>query len=219
MQERNKLIVQEYMAGEVTLQQLADRYSITKQRIHQIVARTPGTNMFERWARKKLLVQGLSVTEAMTVTGYSERYCRFLGAGAARPRVKTGPPATGQMYEEWVAEELVRRGYKTELMAFHSPFDILVNGKTRIDVKGRQYADLSSSGIRNQWVFNLGARKYDDRCDFLVCVMGSHLGVLIIPSLLANNLGSVSFRHPKHKDGQRQNKWMPYLDAWQIIGA
>ncbi len=77
----------------------------------------------------------------------------------------------GRAYEDHVAEFLQERGHRVERQTARHPFDLLVDGSTRIDVKGgRWHSYPASTGPISGYFFQL--HRNDPLCDLFVLCCG-----------------------------------------------
>jgi len=117
----------------------------------------------------------------------------------------------GKRYEKKLQKYLTKKGYIVERMSVKHPYDLLVNGCIKIDVKAsrRYYYD----GKKYYYAFNL--EKKNSTCDIYVCFCVNNEEfsdkVLVIPSkflkLTQLNIGAVS-EYDKYI-----NRW-DYLDKF-----
>jgi hypothetical protein len=76
----------------------------------------------------------------------------------------------GLEIEDKVTESLRAMGFSAERQSMHAPFDILVNGRVRVDVKSARYTECRSgrSHVCRGHVF--GIAKADPTCDlYILC--------------------------------------------------
>ncbi len=90
---------------------------------------------------------------------------------------------TGNIWETWAQEVLQEAGFVAELMPLHHPFDILVNGKIRVDVKVATKPKSSpSTRINNLYGFHVKGEKKRKDTDFYFCIISPTEDYFIIPS-------------------------------------
>lgn len=122
---------------------------------------------------------------AMGLESLASRASRVGGllAWAERLGLPTGTdahsPAFGESWEAYVVAVLTANGYAAEQQKRHAPFDVLVNGKVRVDVKASRHHDY---GAVRGFTFWLG--KSRQKCDVfaLVKVDGLTPPILWVPS-------------------------------------
>jgi len=124
-----------------------------------------------------------------------------------KPTRKATPKARGEYFEWRAFVGLQAHGHTAQMQLFHAPYDILVDGLWRIDVKGsKAYSD-------GHFWFNLRSRKHKLDCDFLMLgCEGDAVEWLIMPikavgsrqgMLVASDFG----------------KWLSYREAWHHLDA
>jgi hypothetical protein len=97
---------------------------------------------------------------------------------------KQSATMTGDINEEYIYELLYDRGYKVEFTPPRHPYDLLVNGVVRIDVKS---ANPTPSKVKRMNEFVFAINNYFPKCDIFVFVkiLGEEKKeVFIIPSNL-----------------------------------
>ncbi|SHK38845.1 hypothetical protein SAMN02745248_02431 [Hathewaya proteolytica DSM 3090] len=95
--------------------------------------------------------------------------------------IKKSETGLGKKYERICGNILKEKGYKVEQMSVKHPYDLLVNGCVKIDVKASNRFKYSNSGFC--YTFNL--EKINPTCDLYVCFCINEIEVekvLIIPS-------------------------------------
>lgn len=118
----------------------------------------------------------------------------------------------GQEIELLVRSELRRQGYRVEWTGFNAPFDLLVDGELRVEVKGSRVAYKPTS--RN---YRYQAQIRNDQADVLVMVCVDEDGAnhfFVIPSnkFRTGNL-SITHRDPIKYGG----RWSKFYGAWDAI--
>lgn len=90
-------------------------------------------------------------------------------------------PAFGESWETYAAVVLKANGYVAESQKRHAPFDVLVNGQIRVNVKASRRHDYEDVGVRG-FTFWIGDTW--KRCDVfaLVKVDGPTPPILWVPS-------------------------------------
>lgn len=113
----------------------------------------------------------------------------------------------GQRCEDYVTELLLGKGHDVERMSTKYPYDLLVNGTVKVDVK-----KSLPHVMRGSRVHTFGIAKKAPTCDIYICLAYDEFGVLersfIIPShylkVVTLCVGRVS-------------KYNEYLDKWDYI--
>lgn len=117
-----------------------------------------------------------SITSRIVRTGGFRHWSERLGL---RQKQGSGAHEFGERWEVFVHGLIVAMGWKSELQRRHAPFDILVDGRIRIDVKASKWHDY---GAVRGFTFWLGESW--QRCDAfaLVKVSDGPPEVLWVPS-------------------------------------
>jgi len=117
--------------------------------------------------------------------------------------------AFGWAGEEAVAAELRRRGFTaTRTEGTQAPYDILVNGAVRIDVKNARFADYATSkqGYGRGWYYHLGKHV---QADLVALHQHDDGGTYIIPwNIIPASSITVT---------RGGGKYSRYKDAWWIV--
>lgn len=123
--------------------------------------------------------------------------------------MKSSDSLHGWIYEDMVQSDLESRGYTIERMKTRYPYDLLVNGSVKVDVKGsKKYMGVTG----NFYSFNL--EKNCATCDiFILCLIGSKDDIekiLIIPAASVQHNTQISV-------GEITSKYMKYVDRFDIL--
>jgi hypothetical protein len=114
----------------------------------------------------------------------------------------------GQNMEETMAEKLRQFGHEVERMTTKHPYDLLVNGTVKIDVKTGCAYDLRGSRVHT-----FGINKKSPTCDIYICTALNESGTeiertFVIPS---HHLKVVSLSIGKDSVYNR------FIDKWEYI--
>lgn len=123
-------------------------------------------------------------------------------------KIKDSETEFGYKYEKITQEHLIEMGHKAELTPVKFPYDILVDGVTKIDVKaGNKYHCPTGT---SWFTFNLEA--VYPKCDFLItyCIEDGEIKVTyIIPS-------HIMLGHKQLSMGEN-TVYQKYADRWDLI--
>lgn len=123
-------------------------------------------------------------------------------------KVKGSETEFGYKYEKIAQEHIIEMGHKAELTPVKFPYDILVDGVTKLDVKaGREYHCPTGT---SWYSFNLEAAY--PKCDFLVvyCVGTTKVDrTYIIPAHILRGCRQLSMG--------KNTKYKKYADRWDLI--
>lgn len=115
---------------------------------------------------------------------------------------------TGKKFEETAKELLCKNGFTVERMTQNHPYDLLVNGTIKIDVKA---SNLYSGANGDYYSFNLGYKNHS--CDFFMLLEIKNnkvIKVMIVPSVDVMNIKQISV-------GTINSKYHKYIDCYDYI--
>lgn len=120
---------------------------------------------------------------------------------------KTSETTTGQLYEEFVEEKLKKLGHSVVRMTTKYPYDLLVDGAVKVDVKfARPY------NMKGSIVHAFGISKKNPTCDIYIVLAANDNGEIerefVIPS---HYLKVVTLCIGK------DSKYNKFLDRWGFI--
>ncbi len=171
--------------GLMSLQQIGEKYGITKERVRQLIGNTG--RGFIPYRRRKLIrkYDALTNSELAVLLGVSENRVTIYRA-KFRHAVEPGTVRTGVEAEEKVSKTLASLGFENKLMPHSHGFDILLANGTTIDVKSRSVRSLPPSAKNKgtkigTWVINIRAKKKGQYVDFFVVLLEMK-HIFVIPS-------------------------------------
>ena len=138
---------------------------------------------------------------AISKTGGFEYWANKLGLPQGYSETKVGAQA-----EKEIAAELKDRGYSVELTSTKHPYDVLVDGCVKIDVKA-----ANTTMIRGCPVHAYRLAKRQHTCDFYIFREIDGGATYIVPAHLCNGQVQVEM-------GIGSKKYEPYKEAWDLIG-
>lgn len=144
-----------------------------------------------------------ALTNKLVKTGGMYFWANKLGL-----KTKVGETQVGTKYETIIADNLRDKGYKVESMSTRHPYDLLVNGDVKIDIKvARPY---EHEAIGRFHTFNL--EKKHPTCDIYIPVALSDNGqiqrIFIIPS---------KFLKITQLSVGEKSKYDKYINRWDYI--
>lgn len=109
--------------------------------------------------------------------------------------------------ETLVAARLRWLGYTVEMTSHKCPYDALLNGRIRVEIKGARW-----DGRR------YGVRIHNHDTDFLVLfIVGKHPAFYVIP---ADELAGIRYLKITSQDpAAYRGRWARYREAWQSLTA
>lgn len=197
-----------------TLREIAQIFGVSKQRIGQII----GNTGFVAAEKNKEFIQSnpeLTNKEISSLLNLSRSAISNYRAKKRHAIENKGTAGKGAKWEEWTAQLLKQKGYYPELLNYGAPYDILLNGKIRIDVKSTD-REWWLPGAKNPIMkFNVGKNKRQ-KCDFYFCVIINSLNYFIIPSIkVPDQMAQLQFSWPTGRC--LQSNWQQYHKRWDLI--
>lgn len=205
-----------------TLQRIADKYSISRERVRQVIGNT-GTISFRNSAVFK---DDLFLEDTKHLT--NDELCELLNVNyvtVSRQRggIRHAVKGNGNVRKAFESEELASawlkaKGINNELMAFRHPFDILALDRVRIDVKVAYGSCISPSqhNISPTWTFHVENGNKRDDTDFYLCIIAPTEEIFVIPAgKIPRNTGTIRFCWPTLRP--ELSNWQNYLDAYNLI--
>ncbi len=147
----------------------------------------------------ELVTQNSSLTNKISKSGGFYHWAERLGLG-----IKSSETSLAIIKEKEIAEYITERlGWETELTPLKFPYDILVGGVVKIDVK---FSNGYDYGNGRYFSFNLEYTM--PKCDVLVLVCSKEK-TLVIPAHVFLGKNQVSIGN--------ESKYDKYQDRWDII--
>lgn len=166
-----------------TLAEIGKKLGISRERVRQILGNT-GYG-FKRSVEKEIAINSpdLTTAELADILEIPKSSVSSYRRGIRHRIDLTSSAGVGSLWEERAAERLNSLGYATELQPHGAPFDILVNGKCRIDVKVclKQNHSPSLVYIKSPlWGFSIRENRNDT--DFYIFIIGPTEDFFVVPS-------------------------------------
>ena len=132
----------------------------------------------------------------------------YYWAGKLGLEIKGSETKTGIAYENYAAAQLLWKGYEVERMSVRHPYDLLVNGHIKVDVKVSKAYWMKGESLVN----TVGLSKKYATCDLYIIYLleeDSELDrTLIIPSHEVKN---------KYLNIGKDSKYNKYIDRWDFL--
>ena len=222
-ERRQDMINLRYVLGW-TLQKIAERYGLSRERVRQIIGNSGhiAIKTTDRLKDEEFLQQTANLT--------NEELAKMLGLsmntvsqyrGDIRHAIKEGdhPAYRGAIIEDRVSEILNKKGIQNELMPFRNGFDILALDIVRIDVKSayKNWDPPSSNFVSPLWRFKIQGNAIKRRgTDFYACFIVPTEEIFIIPSdVIPDTREYIAFCWPTTRP--TMSKYQKYLDAYHLI--
>ena len=177
-------------------------YTETKNKIF-LVMNTLGINRMPSMSEVNAVTNDEKLSNRITKTGGFKHWAKELGLV-----IKDSESCFGGEYEELARSELSKRFKKVEMTDLRFPYDILINDRTKIDVKAsRKYYRFKSFSYN----FNLEYEK--PRCDFYIAYCVGDIEnvekVLIIPAFVMTGKKQLSIG--------MESAYDKYANRWDLI--
>lgn len=146
------------------------------------------------------LTGGYALANAIQKNGGYEHWANKLGLEQKYSETKVGIE-----YERKVAEMLRKSGHNVQETTVKHPYDLLVDGCVKVDVKV-----ANTSLIRDSKVHAYRIAKKQQTCDFYICCEVDTGGVYVVPSNMATGQTQIEM-------GLNSQKYSHYKDAFYLI--
>ena len=211
--KRNEVMKNLRFGDGIKLQEIANKYGISRERVRQVVGNSYGLARKIRSNKEKEIV--LAHPE-MT----NEQLSKFTGLGigkistlrsGTRHKIDSGGTALlGRDAENYVSGVLNNKGIKHKLMPYRHRFDILLeNGKTA-DVKSTYVLSTPDSRKHSVYVFHKqGGIK---QADFYICIIMKTKDVFVIPHQDVPKASMIVFPWPPKMNRSKYGKYHNRFD-------
>lgn len=168
-----------------TLREIGEHFSISRERVRQLIGNTGRKPTPSREEIEKQLntLPENKRREYMIRAGIKMSTLRRLKVQTRFPIIG-GTAEKGQIAESMISKKLSDAGINNELMSTHNKYDILANGH-RIDVKSC-YAPLASPSLyiadgSQNWRFSIGKKKRGKYADFFILLIVPLMQTYVVP--------------------------------------
>ena len=154
----------------------------------------------------------------------TNKVCKTLGyygwAKELGMPVKDNDTKTGKMAEKYVYDILSKRGYRVEQMLQNFPYDLLINGKVKVDVKfSHLYRSPNGFGF-----YSFRLSKKCPTCDFYILVTEDETGdreLYVVPAAKAAQTQISIGEHASvyHQYMSRYDYLDKLLDLYKALGG
>lgn len=209
MNERTAKMIE--MRKTMTLQEIADMYGITRERVRQIIgAKKREINPKHEFIKSN---PGLTNRELAELTDFRTQTIMRVRRGQ-RHAIDGGPSEKGTTVEDMVSSRLAEMGIKHRLMPHNDIYDIeLENGKT-IDVKSTYKISYPPSSIGYPFyrfrAYKIGVEDKKKYCQYFIFVVVPTGEMYIIPREEVGVENRIT-------TGGYRTKWDKYLENWEQL--
>lgn len=203
---------------KMSLQSIANFYGISRERVRQIIGNSG--NVYLDDARRKISeldMAQLTTSELAEKLGVGfVRASKIISANCPRHAVVEGCNiSVGMKAEEIVSEILRNEGFDCALMPIHHPFDILVNGSIKIDVKSAARPSKSPSIRTINPLYRFGV-KNGKAADFYIFFMHETNDMFIVPQHVVGKFSdNISFVWPSNRP--EIGKYQRYHNRFDLL--
>jgi len=152
----------------------------------------------------KLITGDTALSNAVKRSGGTKYWAEKLNVD-----IKQCESKMGYEYECKCSAYLESLGYDSKLTKTRHPYDIIVNGNIKIDVKS---SNLFHGKAGNYYTFNL--EKTNPTCDIFVCYCINEKDdvqkIYVIPSCVLSGKSQLSI-------GKETSKYDKYIDNWSLL--
>lgn len=201
-----------------TLQAIGDKYDISRERVRQILGNSG--YVAHELRNEKIKAAPADVTNGELAEEYDLGTARLGQIRQSWYRVDGDSMlADGCAWEEWAADRLEQLGHEVELQRHGSPFDILVNGQCKVDVKAASSTMPPSQ--KDKLInprYRFVTRKSEDKeaCDFFIFITKDTEEAFIVPyDDLPMPKENVIFCWPTARP--TMSKYLKYHERWDLI--
>lgn len=205
-----------------SLQTIADKYGLTRERVRQIVGNSGET--FVNAPEKQIILENPDMTteELSSIVDLPMETVRRYRQGTRYKIGGDSNAAVGAAWEEWASDRLEEMGHSVKLMPYGSKYDLLVDGASRIDVKvsiaPRDYPSMRGM-VNPSWSFNTKKDRID--LDFYMVILAPTKDVFVIPADQVpsgrNYRGTVRFVWPTNRP--ELGKYQRFHGRYDLIAS
>lgn len=218
---RNLEIMRLRYESGLTYKEIGSIYNISRQRVQQITTERGGDggqvfyNIRKRKiesADKKLTNQDIAQQYGVSVLTVSKHRYGWHVIGGSHSA------GTGNFWEGWVADLLLKRGFAADLQSLGSYFDILVNSNIKVDVKSSNplfCPSMKGKAINPRYSFVIRKNINREPVDFYICVAIDVQDVFIIPYSCTPNWSHIQFSWPTKRP--EIGKYQKYHNRFDLL--
>lgn len=199
----------------MSLQEIANQFGITHERVRQIIGNTGKEILKMRKTKRDASLRNATwKTNAQLVaeTGLSEWVISNARKGTHHAVEPNSMIGRGQEAEHYVSNKLNELDIENDLMPIGHSFDILIKNGLRIDVKHARKTVKTRPTIRSPQ-YHFADKKNGKDCDYFVCVIWETKDCYIIPAHLMKAHLYICLPSLRPELA----KYSQYLNAWELL--
>lgn len=208
------------MRKTMTLQEIADKFSVSRERVRQIIGNT-GRN--DKTDEKILYVRANpQKTNSEIQKDLAKIYGKGLGSkisaawGGMRHSLGGGWAKPGSEIENLVSKKLTSLGIENKQMPHLHPFDIMLDNGLKVDVKASFIEQKTSKTQRHtMYGFSVQKNKRGDYCDFFICYIAKTGDYFIIPNNEVNTVSRIYIAWPTPE--RSWSKWASFHNRFDLL--
>jgi hypothetical protein len=193
-----------------TLQEIADRYGISRERVRQILGNS-GQVALGKKRRTYNENKHLSNSILSGLLGIVKRSIYNYRNGE-RHEIDGGYAKIGADTEVVVSKKLFSLGIGNKLMPHMHTFDILLDNGIKIDVKSSN--PMPMSRLSPMYNFATGVYRKGHYCDFLILFLQDAKEFFVVPD--REITGIIRFCWPESDYGKK-SKWLDYHNRFDLL--
>lgn len=207
-----------------TLQEIADIYNLSRERVRQIVGNT-GSFVSDKRSREKteFVMASKDMTHSQLIQALKNKFGTpktnaIHLRGKFRHAVESNSWAWhGAKHEDLVSKKLNSLGIENKQMPHGHPFDILLANGKKIDVKASTTKRVTSPSQKHtMYSFSVRKNKKRDYCDFFICYIVPEKVFFVIPcEEVSATAGNLYITYPQ--PARSWAKWHEYEDRFDLL--
>lgn len=206
-----------------TMQEVGDKFGISRERVRQIIGNSRG-------ARRKLtealaLSSNSAWTSTQSLINLANRLVNRPVKSVVRKKIasvhhlpKTGGYLfSGIVAENRISEKLTENGVKHQLMPIRHPFDILTESGKRIDVKSTLKTWNTPRGKTPFYRFAINKHR-KEACDYFILFYTPEEKMWIIPANLMPKVNTVYISTDiNDRSWDTSNRWNEWVNRFDLL--
>lgn len=196
---------------KMTLQEIADKYSLSRERVRQILGNSGTGYKTGRQSELILSHPELTNTQLAEKIGINkDMVSRY--RSHQRHAIEDGALKNGTDIEILISNKLNAMGIENELMPHHHPFDILMSNGKRIDVKSTNKKIFISKTKAEYYNFKTEKTRRGNYTDYFIMYIVPEDLCLVVPFDDAPK-DMLHFNYPVERNG----KFTKFINNFEVL--
>jgi len=201
----------------MTLNEIAGKYGISRERVRQIIGNT-GSDFMKKFTESALEKVDLSqrvTNDISDLIGIKKIWLDKMRS--LHHKIAGGAAKQGEEVEELVSKKLTSLGIKNKLMPYGNQFDIITDDGIMIDVKSTSVKTFTSNKQKSDlYYFKTKKDKRGDYCDYFIFYIILTNDFFVIPNFEVPYSNGVYITWPcLHK--KQTSKWPKYHNRFDLL--